>query len=125
MFDEFISQLSDDSKIFEYLLNLDSGVGYYNNEKVYTFDMSNLEMIKNHLNELFPRVILFYNYDNENLGDTNKNSGCIAFNVKKFTLIKEDYKTIIFDKEIKDKDFSNDMAINMFTIYILSSENSE
>ena len=125
MFDEFISQLSDDSKIFEYLLNLDSGVGYYNNEKVYTFDMSNLEMIKNHLNELFPRVILFYNYDNENLGDTNKNSGCIAFNVKKFTLIKEDYETIIFDKEIKDKDFSNDMAINMFTIYILSSENSE
>ena len=44
MFDEFISQLSDDSKIFEYLLNLDSGVGYYNNEKVYTFDMS-IQMI--------------------------------------------------------------------------------
>ena len=35
MFDDFISQLSDESKLFEYLLNLDSGVGYYNNEKVY------------------------------------------------------------------------------------------
>ena len=116
MFDEFISQLSDDSKLFKYLLNLDSGVGYYNNEKVYTFDMSNLEMIKGHLNELFPRVILFYNYNNDNVGDTNKNSGCIAFNVRKFTLLKEEYETIIFDKEIKDEDFSNDMAVNMFII---------
>ena len=35
MLDDFISQLKDDSKLFEYLLNLDSGVGYYNNEKVY------------------------------------------------------------------------------------------
>ena len=116
MFDDFISQLSDDSKLFEYLLNLDSGVGYYNNEKVYSFDMSNLKMIKGHLNELFPRIILFYNYDNDNLGDTNKSSGCIAFNVHKFTLIKEEHETIIFDKEINDEDFSNDMAVNMFII---------
>ena len=90
MFDDFISQLSDDSKLFEYLLNLDSGVGYYNNEKVYSFDMSNLKMIKGHLNELFPRVILFYNYDNDNLGDRNKSSGCFTFNVHEFTLIKEE-----------------------------------
>ena len=116
MFDDFISKLSDDSKLFEYLLNLDSGVGYYNNEKVYSFDMSNLKMIKGHLNELFPRIILFYNYDNNILGDTNKCSGCIAFNVHKFTLIKEEYETIIFDKEIKDNDFSDDMAVNMFII---------
>ena len=116
MLDDFISQLLDGSKLFEYLLNLDSGVGYYNDEKVYSFDMSNLKMIKGHLNELFPRVILFYNYDNDNLGDTNKNSGCIAFNVHKFTLIKEEHETIIFDQEIKDEDFSNDMAVNMFII---------
>ena len=118
MLNEFILKLSEDSKIFSYLLNLDSGIGYYNNEAVYTFDMSNLEMIKNHLNELFPRVILFYNRDNDNLGDTNKNSGCISFNFHKFTLIKEEYETIIFDKPIEDEDFSDDMALNMFIVLL-------
>ena len=28
MLDDFISQLKDDSKLFEYLLNLDSGIGW-------------------------------------------------------------------------------------------------
>ena len=59
MFDDFILKLSDKSKIFFYLVNINSGVGYYNNQAVYTFDMSNLNMIKNHLEELFPRIILF------------------------------------------------------------------
>ena len=118
MFDDFILKLSEDSKIFPYLLNIDSGIGYYNNEAVYTFDMSNLNTIKTHLNELFPRIILFYNFDNDNLGDTNKNSRCISFNVHKFTLLKEEYETIIFDEEIEDEDFSNDMAVNMFIVLL-------
>ena len=118
MFDDFISKLSEDSKIFLYLLNIDSGIGYYNNEAVYTFDMSNLNTIKTHLNELFPRIILFYNFDNDNIGNTNKNSGCISFNVHKFTLIKEEYETIIFDQEIEDEDFSDDMAVNLFIVLL-------
>ena len=118
MFDDFISKLSDESKIFFYLLNIDSGVGYYNNQAVYTFDMSNLNMIKNHLEELFPRIILFYDYDNENLGNTNKTSGCVAINVHRFTLIDENHETIIFDQEIEDEDFSDFMAINIFIILL-------
>ena len=118
MLNNFILNLSEDSKIFPYLLKIDSGIGYYNNKAVYTFDMSNLNMIKSHLNALFPRIILFYNFDNDNLGDTNKNSGSVSLNVHQFTLIKEEYETIIFDKEIEDEDFSNDMAINMFIILL-------
>ena len=106
------------AKFFFYLLNLDSGIGYYNNQAVYTFDMSNLNMIKNHLKELFPRIILFYDYDNENLGNTNKTSGCVAINVHRFALIDENHETIIFDQEIEDEDFSDFMAINIFIILL-------
>lgn len=116
MFDKFINNLDYDSKIFWYLLNLDSGVGYYKNEPVYTFDMSNISMIKNHLNELFPKVMLFYYYENDNLGSTNKNAGCVDFNVYKF--LNEDHQEIIFDKKIDDEDFSNNMAVNVFIVLI-------
>lgn len=75
--------------------------------------MSILNTIKRHLNEFFQRIILFYNFDNDKLGDTNKNSGCISFNVHKFTLIKEEYDTIIFAQEIKENNFSNNMALNI------------
>ena len=96
---------------FFYLLNIDSGVGYYNNQAVYTFDMSNLNMIKT-------RIILFYDYNTENLGNTNKTSGCVAINVHRFTLIDENHETIIFDQEIEDEDFSDFMAINIFIILL-------
>ena len=99
-------------------MNIDSGVGYYNNQAFYTFDMSNLNMIKNHLEELFPRIILFYDYNNENLGNTNKTSGCVAINVHRFTLIDENHETIIFGQEIEDEDFSDFMAINIFIILL-------
>ena len=118
IFNDFISKLSDNSKIFPYLLNIDSGVGYYKNEAIYTFDMSNITMIKNHLKELFPRVLLFYDYDNDKLGDTNKCSGCISINVHRFTCIKEEHETIIFDKKINDENFSDNMSVNMFMIIL-------
>ena len=85
-------------------MNIYSGIGYYNNEAEYIFEKSNLNTIKRHLNKLFPRIILFYNFDSDNLGDTNNNFGCVSFKVHKFT-IKEESKTIIFIQEIEDEDF--------------------
>ena len=52
MYKEFVNNLSEDSAIFPYLLNLDGGSGFYNNELVYTFDLKNLDMIKAHLNQV-------------------------------------------------------------------------
>ena len=54
-YDEYVKNLTDKSKVFHYLINLDSGLGEYGEESVYTFDMTNLKMIKAHLEELPPK----------------------------------------------------------------------
>ena len=117
-FNEFVSTLSEESKIFPYFLNLDSGIGYYNEHIVYTFDMSNLKMIKEHLSNLFPRVLLFYYIKNDTLANTNKNITCVAIN--KFNLLNEfQSKMIDFEKEMKDNvDLAKDMAINLFILIL-------
>ena len=58
MYKEFVNNISEDSAVFPYLLNLNSGCGYYNKEAFYTFDLKNLDMIKAHLNQVYPKVII-------------------------------------------------------------------
>lgn len=79
-YNKFISELTEESNIFKYLLNIDSGEGYYNGERLYTFDMTNLEMIKLHLRELFPSVLVFFYCENRKIADTDKETGCISIN---------------------------------------------
>ena len=57
MYKKFVNNISEDSAVFPYLLNLNSGCGYYNKEAFYTFDLKNLDMIKAHLNQVYPKVI--------------------------------------------------------------------
>ena len=52
----FVNSITEESAIFPFLLNIDSGSGYYNKELVYAFDLKNLNMIKSHLNQVFPEV---------------------------------------------------------------------
>ena len=42
--------------------------------------MTNLATVKNHLNVLFPKVLLFYNLIDRYLAHTNRNITCIAIN---------------------------------------------
>ena len=79
-FYDFVSEINEESKIFPYLLNIDSGIGYYKGESVYTFDMTNLETIKNHLEELFPNILVFYYLEDISAANINKNTSCIAIN---------------------------------------------
>ena len=50
-YDEYVENLTKKSKVFRYLVNLDSGLGENNEEPIYTLDMTNLKMIKAHLEE--------------------------------------------------------------------------
>ena len=115
---DFVSDLKEESKVFPYLLNIDSGLGYYKGEYVYTFDMTNLKTIKNHLNRLFPNVLLFYYLDDGYLAHINKCIACIAIN--KYNLFRESSSDdIVFDKFVeKEVDKSDDMAINLFILLL-------
>ena len=61
-FFKFIESLTEDSKIFFYLLQLDSGIGFFHKKKVYTFDLTNINMVKKHLKSLFPQSLTIYNF---------------------------------------------------------------
>ena len=54
---EFINSITEDSNIFQNLLYIVGGYGYYKKEYVYTFDLKNLDMIKSHFKRVFPKVI--------------------------------------------------------------------
>ena len=58
-YNKIIDGISENSAIFPYLLNINSGSGYYKHESYYTFDIKNLEMIKSHLRQVYPKVIIF------------------------------------------------------------------
>lgn len=79
-FEDFINNLSEKSKVFSYLLRIDSGFGFYKKNKVYTFDLTNLRMIKSHLKDLFPKSCIFYKKENGNVAFTSSNCGGIVIN---------------------------------------------
>ena len=55
----FIDGLNEKSVIYDNLLYIDGGSGYYKGEIVYTYDMTNLVMVKSHLREIFPKILIF------------------------------------------------------------------
>ena len=116
-YDEFIEKLTDKSKVFHYLLNLDSGLGQYGEESVYRFDMTNLKMIKAHLEELRPKVIIFYTFKNNNIANTQKDCPCVAVNRYKF--FKESLeKEINLEKKLEvDEEIINDYVMDLFILF--------
>ena len=115
---DFVSELSTESKIFSYLLNINSGIGYYKGESVYTFDMTNLETLKRRLKELFPNILLFYYLKNRDIANINRYISCIAIN--KYNLFYEHTnENIIFDKYVENnEDDSNDLAVDLFILFL-------
>ena len=79
-FNDFNNSISEESLIYPSLLNIDSGYGYHKKDKVYTFDLTTIEMIKMHLKELFPSFIVFYNLKKTNNIAFTSQCGGIAIN---------------------------------------------
>jgi len=120
-YDEFVNNITEDSKVFQYLLNIDSGIGYYEGDPVYTFDMTNLETIKDHLKKLRPKFLLFFSYENDNIANTQKRFPCMAIN--RYNILDANTtKEIIFDKEVKEnEDSANNTAIDLFILFFHES----
>ena len=69
-FDKFIKDLNEKSVIYQNLLYIDGGSGYYKEEKVYTYDMTNLVMIKAHHKEIIPQILIFCYMENNEVSFT-------------------------------------------------------
>ena len=120
---EYIKGLTEDSNPFFNLLQIFSGIGYFKSRKVYTFDLTNLEMIKNHLTLLFPKSLTIYNYNND------IESSYLSFYIEQtggnaideyFLVPKDKHNKINYNKkeeEISEKE-SDEIAMNI-VLYLL------
>ena len=125
-FDKFILSLNEKSVVYQNLSFLDGGYGYYNKEKVYTYDLTNLEMLKSHLREIIPQIFIFCYMNDNSASFTAPEFYGIVFN-EKFLL--QNYENtsgislISYDKPINtrepiQKEIYNDIAMNI-VIYLL------
>ena len=125
-FDKFILSLNEKSVVYQNLSFLDGGYGYYNKEKVYTYDLTNLEMLKSHLREIIPQIFIFCYLNDNSASFTAPEFYGIVFNEK---LLLQNYENtsgislISYDKPIKtrepiQKEIYNDIAMNI-VIYLL------
>ena len=109
----FVNSITEESAIFPFLLNIDSGRGYYNKEVVYAFDLKNLNMIKSHLNQVFPKIIILFYIEGGGVAGTESEFGGILMNEYYLTKLKNiDYSTsniIAITEEEKD-----DISMNFF-----------
>ena len=121
-FENFIQGLDYNSLIFHNLLLLDSGFGYFKNEMVYTFDLTNLEKVKYHLKMILPKIIIFYHYECDEIAFTSPEFGGICIN--EFHLLTNisadltylDYNgnsLLFINEDIKDEIAMN-LVIDMF-----------
>ena len=84
----FIDSITEESAIFPYLLNIDSGCGYYNQDMVYSFDLKTIDMIKSHLRQVFPKIIILCFIENGDVALTESEFGGIIINEFYLTKLK-------------------------------------
>lgn len=100
-YEKFIEDISEDNDVFSYLLQLNSGIGFFKKNKVYTFDLTNIDMIKNHLKALFPKSLTIYNFNDK------KEHDHIAFVAAHTGGIALDEYFLVLNKELKDIDYNS------------------
>lgn len=113
-FNDFIDNLNESSPFYYPLLLIDSGIFTYNNDSVYGCGIINDKILKSHLKQIIPEIIIVIN-DEETLEDeaiTNKNLGSIIFNVASPTL--SSLKNIEINKTMQDQDLREKIALIIF-----------
>ena len=102
---QFIDGLNEKSVIYDNLLYIDGSSGYYKGEIVYTYDMTNLVMVKSHLREIFPKILIFCYMNNNEESFTTPEFYGIVLNEKFLLQNYENIKSLEnleYDREIID-----------------------
>jgi hypothetical protein len=102
---EFIEQLNESSYLFFPLLELNSGVGNYLQNKVYCFNMININTLKQHLKEIVPEFIITFSNKGKTIESIHKYNGVISINTQK--IVNEDNIDFFMQKLIDIKQTKN------------------
>ena len=90
-FQKYRDIITEESPIFEKLIELYGSPGIYKNESFYCFNMINLDELKKHLKEIETNIFIIHDLNNKNLPYNNINSGIVSINVhniKQFNLFE-------------------------------------
>ena len=115
-YNNFIEELTEEDEIFFYLLQIDSGYGFYKKNKVYTFDLTNIQMVKNHLKELFPKSLTFYKSNNGGIAFTSSITEAISINENFIMYDKKNDIDYNSDNLILTNNEINDIAMNIILL---------
>lgn len=120
---KFISELDEDSPVFFKFLEINSKYGYYKGDEVFNFNLLNVEDIKQHLLDLIPEIIFFYDLDEQkscSKAVSLEQTGEIAINT--FYLFKNNNKCDISKEYTFKEDINNVDNIAMTIWRILFHE---
>ena len=112
-YNSFTDSISEDSAVFPYLLNIEGGSGFYKMEEVYTFDLKNVDMIKSHLKQVFPKIIILCYLENGEVALTESEFGGIIINEYYLTKVRNlDYNSSKLNQITEEE--KDDIAMNFF-----------
>ena len=112
-YNKVVDSITEDSAIFPYLLYVYCGSGYYKKDDVYTFDLKNLDMLKTHLKQTFPKVIIFCYINKGEEALTESEFGGIVLN--EFYITEKKFIDYNTDKLIDiTEDEKDDIAMSLF-----------
>ena len=114
---EYIDNLTIESPQYFKLVEINSGIGFYNGQEIFIYDIIGIDELKNHLRQIVPSIICFYSIDNANnfsftyptfMGGICKNESKIFHHCEKFSLGKN-----CFDKKnFEVKNIAMKLALN-------------
>ena len=96
-FKDYINNLSEDSKIFFKLLELDSGIGYYKGKIFHCFDMTTIDEIKAHLKEIFIDTLITYKANERVCAFIITKTGAVAINLSEIP----GYENFFLEKKLE------------------------
>jgi len=114
---EYINNINENSPSFLKLIEINSGIGFYRADKIFSFDMIDLPDLKNHLKETIPSVICFYSLDDiDNKGFTYPAIEGVCINEAKLFKGYQKFsvdKNIFYEKQIEVKNISMKLSLDL------------
>ena len=117
-FTDYIKNLSEDSKIFFKLLELDSGIGYSKGKPFYCFDMTTIDEIKAHLKEIFLDILVTYKANERICSFIITKTGAVAINVSEIP----GYEKFFLEKQLEKYEMAQGKDVAAKIVILLLHE---